>query len=156
MTALLSPPLDSQLWSSMPGWGIVADLTPPELITARHLRVLRKIIVLALSLTVVLCAAGYVLARQRHVAAAGRLDDANLRTTQVHKQTNAYAGITRIQGTVAAVQGQVASLMKDDVNLATLVKKIRSTLPASMSISSLSVTLTATGPGPATGTAPGL
>ena len=50
----------NQPWNGMPGWGIVADLTPPELIASRHLKVLRKWIVLGLVVLVLACVAGYV------------------------------------------------------------------------------------------------
>ena len=56
----------------MPGWGIVADLTPPELIAARGLRVLRKRIVAALVVIVLLCAGGYVWAAAKDNAADDR------------------------------------------------------------------------------------
>ena len=39
---MTSPPV--QLWSAMPGWGIAADLTPPEIINARQLKLLRKLL----------------------------------------------------------------------------------------------------------------
>ena len=62
----------NQPWSSMPGWGIVADLTPPELIASRHLKVLRKWIVLGLVVLVVACVAGYVLAAQKALVGVER------------------------------------------------------------------------------------
>ena len=57
-----------QLWSTMPGWGIVADLTPPELIASRRLRLLRKLLIAG-----AVRAAGAVAARLRLRPAAGPL-----------------------------------------------------------------------------------
>ncbi len=155
ISALLTPPPpDNRLWSSMPGWGIVADLTPPELIAERHLRVLRKVIVAALSLVLVLCAAGYVLAVRQHSSAADAADAVNARTTQLQQQLAdpSFRNVVRMQGTLAKVQGQVAVLMKDDVDLPGLLSKVRTAAPASIALTTLTVTMntSATAPGTTT------
>jgi hypothetical protein len=143
MSALLSPPPDDRLWSSMPGWGIVADLTPPELIASRHLKVLRKLIILGLVLVLVLCAGGFALAIQKHSSASSTRDAIDTRTRQLQSQlhSKSFRNVVRMQGTVAQVQGQVSSLMKNDVDLASLIARLRDALPASMSVNSLAVTL---------------
>lgn len=152
MTALLAPPPNSRLWSSMPGWGIVADLTPPELIEARHLRVLRKVIVAGLALVVVLCAGAYVLAVQKDSSAKDARDAITTRTALLNQRLDApaFRNVVKMQGTVAQVQSRVALLMKDDVDLSLLLAKIRKALPATMVINSLSLTLN-----PGSATAPG-
>ncbi|MCU1659194.1 MAG: Fimbrial assembly family protein [Pseudonocardiales bacterium] len=141
MTAVMTR-ADQQLWNTMPGWGIVADLTPPELVAIRRLRVLRKLIVVGLAAVVVLCAGGYVLAMTKHSAAASAVGDANARTTQLQAEANKYSRVTRIQGSITQIQGKVATLMKTDVNLPELLGKIRADLPGSMAISQLTLTLT--------------
>lgn len=104
MTTVLEAP---QLWSTMPGWGIVADLTPPELIESRRLKALRKLIVAGLVAVLVLCAGGYELARLQRSSAQGALDRTSERTTQLQAQVSRYSGVTRIQGTVAQVQSTI-------------------------------------------------
>ena len=42
MTTLLKR---SDPWTVQPGWGIHVDLTPPELLTARQLRTVRRAVV---------------------------------------------------------------------------------------------------------------
>ncbi|MGH8961817.1 MAG: hypothetical protein ACRDWT_11620 [Jatrophihabitantaceae bacterium] len=155
MTATLARPSEQNLWSTMPGWGIVADLTPPEVIAARRLHLLRKLIVAGLVLVVLLCAGGYVLAVRQHSSASDALNGTTARTTQLQAQVNKYGGVTRIQGTVDGVRSRVATLMQGDVDLTTLLVKIRTALPASMSIKQLGVTLNPTTGAPAAAT-PGL
>jgi type IV pilus assembly protein PilN len=143
MTALLAPSPDNRLWSSMPGWGIVADLTPPELIARRHLRVLRKLIIAGLTLVVLLCAAGFAFAFQKDASAVDARNDVIARTNQLQRQLQspAFRHVVEMKGTVAKVQAQVALLMKDDVDLPALLTKVRAALPASMAINNLTVTL---------------
>ena len=51
MTTLLDPPAAQPApWSVMPGWGVVVDLTPPELIDLRRLRGLRRAIAIGLEM----------------------------------------------------------------------------------------------------------
>ena len=135
----------NQPWSSMPGWGIVADLTPPELIASRHLKVLRKWIVTGLVLLLVACAGGYVLAARKHSAASSALADVQVRTTQLQVNARQYAGITTLQSTVTGVQTQIARLMGADVDLVKLLGEIRSSLPATMTIKQETVTLSLAG-----------
>jgi type IV pilus assembly protein PilN len=161
ISALLTPPPpppDNRLWSSMPGWGIVADLTPPELIAERHLRVLRKYIVVGLALVVVLCGSGYALAVQKHSTAADARNAITARTEQLQQQleNKSFSNVVRIQGTLAQVQVQVAALLKNDVDLPALLGKVRAALPASMAINTMSVTLTPAGTAAAGGAAPTL
>lgn len=161
ISALLTPPPpapDNRLWSSMPGWGIVADLTPPELIAERHLRVLRKYIVVGLALVVVLCGTGYALAVQKHSTAADARNAITTRTQQLQQQLHnkSFSDVVRIQGTLAQVQAQVAALLKNDVDLPALLGKVRADLPTSMAIKTVTVTLTPAGTGPAGATAPTL
>ncbi len=137
MTAQLTRP--EEVWSSMPGWGIVADLTPPELIKSRELKVLRKLIVTILVALLVLCVGGYAIAARKHSAAAASLGDVQARTGALNAQTDKYAGVTRLKGTVTEVQNQIAALMAGDVDLAKLIGQIRSGLPATMTIKQIAV-----------------
>jgi hypothetical protein len=137
-TALSRP---TELWNAMPGWGIVADLTPPELTNSRQLKVLRKLLATALVALLVLCLAGYVLASRKQSAAASALASVQARTTLLTSDAGTYAGITRIQGTMKEVQTKIATLMGGDVDLATLIARIRSSLPTTMTIKQESITL---------------
>ncbi|MGH8861321.1 MAG: hypothetical protein ACRDVG_08845 [Jatrophihabitantaceae bacterium] len=145
MTAVLNQaPAGAPLWNSMPGWGIVGDLTPPELINARKMHVLRRIIVIALGLVIVLCGVGYGYGVVQHSGAADELSSASAQTTELQLTTHHYSGITRIETIVSDTKGQVASAMQNDVDVARLVAKVRGALPGTMSIASMSVTLAGT------------
>jgi Tfp pilus assembly protein PilN len=144
MTATISRPPATQpyIWNSMPGWGIVADLTPPELVAARRLNVLRKLIGAGLVLVVVLCAAGYVWAWSKHSSAATALHTASARTQQLTAQQNQYADVTQIKNATTSINSQIASLMNQDVDVAKLVDQISKAVPATAGLTSLTVSLT--------------
>lgn len=144
------------LWSSMPGWGVVANLLPPEVIVARRVRALRKVIVFALALVLVLAAAGYGYAFWRARAASSALNAEQSRTTELQRQEDQYADVVRMQGTVASVKAQVATLLAKDVDIAQLINGVVAKLPAGATLAQLSLALSTgtTGPGaPAVNTA---
>jgi hypothetical protein len=143
MTAQLTR--SAEVWNSMPGWGIVADLTPPELIKSRELKVLRKLIVTILAALLVLCVGGYVLAAGKHSAADASLRDVQARTGALNAETHKYVGVTKLKGTVTEVQNQIATVMAGDVDLTKLMGQIRSSVPAAMSIKQLALVLTPLG-----------
>ena len=60
------------LWSAMPGWGIAADLTPKELINARQLKVLRKVMAAGIVTLLIVGAGGYLPGRSRELQRVGR------------------------------------------------------------------------------------
>lgn len=152
MTSLIDSTTDAP-WSSMPGWGIVADLTPSELVASRQLRQLRKVLVGCLIFVVVLCAGGYAYAWSKNSSAQSTLDKANSRTAQLTAEQSRYVGVTRVETTVAGIQAKVATLMKTDVDVAQLIAKVRTALPASMGITQLGITFSsAAAGGPAAAT----
>ena len=129
--------------ASRPGWDIVADMTPPELIQRRRLGVLRRRIVLGLVLVVLLCAAGYLFALQQRSAADEEAATESDQTAALNRSVATYSGITRIELTVSTLDGQVATMMQDDVDVAGTIAELRAQLPGSMSIQNISVTLAA-------------
>jgi hypothetical protein len=142
MSALTQP---TPVWSSMPGWGIAADLTPRELVDSRQLKALQKRIATALALVFVLCVAGYGLAVVQHSSASRAVDREAVRTSAFQRDTLKYSGITQIKGDVAQVQATLATLMKGDVDLTNLLTSLRSSLPNSMAIRQLNITFVAAG-----------
>lgn len=143
MTGLLSRP--DQLWNTMPGWGIAADLTPPELVDARRMKRLRQVIVLCLLAVVLVCIAGYAYAYVKHSAAKRDLDQATSQTGALRAQEDRYAGVTQIKATTADFRAKVAALSAKDVDLAALVSKVRKVLPNSMAMSQISITMNTAG-----------
>jgi hypothetical protein len=127
----------------MPGWGIVADLTPPELIASRRMRVIRRLMIVAVATVVLLCAGGYTLAIWQHNQAANELASEQDRTTSLLAEQRRYSGVTVVRGAIADVQGQLAGLMVADVNVGSLVAAITTALPKGMSIDQITVTVAA-------------
>lgn len=140
------------LWTMMPGWGIAADLTPPELINSRQLTVVRKFIFTCLVGLLVLCLAGFVFARRHESAAAAELETQQAVRVDLQREVSEYAGITKLQGTITEIQQQTATLMAGDVDLANLLGQLRNRLPAGMTITQASVIVSVVG---AAGAAPG-
>lgn len=143
MTATATVSSPKELWSSMPGWGIVADLLPPEILAARRVRVLRKRIITALVAVVVLCIAGYGYAFWQAHKASTALESEQAATAQLQQQQRRYAEVVKIQGSIAAVGKQVGTLLANDVDFEALLNSVTAHAPAGVSLSQLSVTLDA-------------
>ena len=132
------------LWSAMPGWGISADLMPPEVFEERQMKVLRRRIIFAVAAVALLCALGYVYAAvQRHESSNG-LASEQARTSQLRTTETKYANVTRIQGSVAEAKREIAGLMSQDVDLAALIDQLRIQLPTGMTIGQLEITMDST------------
>jgi hypothetical protein len=142
MTVTVKQP---ELVSAMPGWSIAADLIPPELINARRLRVLRKLMAAGVFLLLMLCAVGYYLAAQQNSNASSELATIQDRTAQLVGAGSGYADVVLIQGSVRQVQTQIGQLMGGDVDLAALMGELRSNLPATMGITEETITISTAG-----------
>jgi hypothetical protein len=138
MTTLVKP---NQIWNSMPGWGIVADLTPPELIAARKLKLFRKLFLAGFTLLLVLVVGCYALAVMAHGSAASDLASEQTRTSQLTAQQRQYQGAVQVQGSIDQVQTQLAGLLTNDVDTATLIGQLRTKLPAAMTLNQLTITI---------------
>ena len=144
-----------QLWNSRPGWGIAADLTPPELVNARQLAVLRKLIGVGLVVLLLACAGGYYLAARASSAAADDLASAQDQTVQLQRVGRSYSDVVAMQGAISLVQSQVAQVMTSDVDLVGLLAVLEGDLPKSMVITQESVTISTAGVVGATSVAAG-
>jgi len=145
MTALVAVPESSQQPDSMPGWDIVADMTPPELVNLRWIAALQRRIASGLLLIALLCGAGYLYASQQAHDARSEADAASDRTRGLTESANRFAVVTRIETTVSGIDARLATLMKGDVDVARLVTAIRRALPRSMAVQNLTVVVTAEG-----------
>jgi hypothetical protein len=130
-----------ELWSTMPGWGIVANLIPPEVLQARRVRALQKLIALALCVLVLLAGTGYGFAFYRSRQAADTLAAEQSRTSQLLAQQKRYADVTLLQGSVAGVRTELSQLLKSDVDVSALVTSILKQLPDGATVSQLAVTM---------------
>ena len=140
MTATLERPMVHP-WESRPGWGISVDLTPPEVLGARHARVLKRMIALGLVLTAVVCAGVTLMALDDKAAAQDSYDAAQARTTELQAGAGAYDEVTMLSGVTAGIAAQIATLMKNDVDFAQLMSLIRDGLPPRVTITNESILL---------------
>jgi hypothetical protein len=130
-----------ELWSTMPGWGIVANLIPPEVLQARRVRAVRKLVAYALCVLVLLGGVGYGLAWYRSRQAADALAAEQSRTSQLLAQQKRYADVTLLQSSVAGVRTELSQLLATDVDMPVLMAAIITQLPARATISQLAVTM---------------
>lgn len=135
-------PQPQRLWSSMPGWGIVTNLLPPEVISARRLRALRKVIALVLLAILVLAGAGYGYGSWRAHRASSALGAEQQRTVRLTEQQQNFADVVRIQGTIAQLRGRLRTLLTDDVDFAVLIRTVLAALPPGSSVMQLALALT--------------
>jgi type IV pilus assembly protein PilN len=130
-----------ELWSTMPGWGVVANLIPPEVLQARRVRAVRKLVAYALCVLVLLAGVGYGFAWYRSQQAADALAAEQSRTSQLLIQQKRYADVTLLQGSVAEVRTELSQLLASDVDVSALMTSVINQLPAGATVSQLAVTL---------------
>jgi Tfp pilus assembly protein PilN len=133
--------VESEPLGGMPGWGIVADLTPPELIRLRRVAVLRRRVLISLLVLLAVVVSGYAVAVLGQHRAADEAAAANDETISLSRAAASYASVTKAETAIALLNSQVASLMGDDVDVPAMLADIRAALPATMAISNISLTL---------------
>lgn len=134
------PQIPGTPWSSMPGWGIVADLTPLELRTRRALGMLRKTIAGFSVLLLAACVIGYVLAARSVDSAQSQLDAAIAQTVAVQAQIDKHSDVTQLQEATSSIEKQLSTLFATDVDVSRLIHDLADALPAGMDITSINVT----------------
>jgi len=132
-----------ELWSTMPGWGIVANLIPPEVLQARRVRAIRKLVAYALCVLVLIAGVGYGLAWFHSQQAADTLAAEQSRTSQLMVQQKRYADVTLLESSVAGVRTELSQLLANDVDMPALMASILDQLPAGTTVSQLAVTMSA-------------
>ena len=134
-----------ELWSTMPGWGIVANLIPPEVLQARRVRAVRKLVAYALCVLVLLAGLGYGFAWYRSQQAADALAAEQSRTSQLLAQQKRYADVTLLQGSVAGIRTELSRLLASDVDVSAVMAAVLLQLPPGATVNQLAVTLSAPG-----------
>ena len=123
MTAVLIATGQPDSWGGMPGWDVVADLTPPELINMRWLGVLRRRIAAGLVLVVVLLrAVAYVYAVRPERRSVRRAPEPRTSrqpsATRSDEATSASPG-SRPPSTASAARSP--TVMQNDVDVAHVI-----------------------------------
>ncbi|HET6878335.1 MAG TPA: hypothetical protein VFH38_12455 [Jatrophihabitans sp.] len=132
----------TQLWSTMPGWGIVADLLPPEVVAARRVRGIRKVVAYVVLAIVLLAGAGYGYAYWQVHKASTALTAAQAQTATLAAEQQKYDVVVQVQGETQHVQSELGTLLTGDVDLSHLVAAVVQRSPVPSGITSIQVTLT--------------
>lgn len=153
MTDTMKPPVraahSAQLWSTMPGWGIVANLLPPEVLAARRVRVLRKLVVAALVVVALLGAGGYGYAFWQARSATSDLHAAQNGTAQLQAQQQKYGSVVQVQAETTQIKGQLGGLLGTDVNLPKLTTAVIRLSPAKSILTTVDVAVSTASAQPA-------
>lgn len=126
-------------WETRPGWGIAVDLTPGEVVNARRVGVLKKLIVAGLVLVLCLCGAATYMTLDDEWAAQDAYNAEQARTADLQREVRQYSDVTLMENTVTQIRSQIATLMAEDVNYVNLMAKVRARAPEGVTITSLSI-----------------
>ena len=140
---------------AVPGWGLWFDLTPPELVNARRVKVVRRWIAAGLVVVVLAIAGAWFLSTMRAGHAGDAVADEQARTSGLQASQRRYAAVTTLTGATAAIDQQLAGLMTDDVDTSAVIGALRSTLPATVRLEQVQLSIDSATAGAAakTGTA---
>jgi len=121
---------------------LVADLTPPEVGEKRRLARVRLIVLASLGTVLVVLAAWFAVSswqagRQQTALAAAETEAIGLR-----QQQRQYSELINAQAQSTRIDTQLATLLKTDVQWATLLGRLRAAAPRGLSLSSLAIALT--------------
>lgn len=128
-------------WQTRPGWGIAVDLTPGEVVNARRVGVLKKLIIAGLVLVLCLCGAATYLTLKQEWAAQDAYNAEQARTEALQNELDQYSEITLIETTISQIRTQIATLMASDVDYVNLIAKIRARAPEGVAITNIAVLL---------------
>jgi hypothetical protein len=153
MTAVVE---QRQAWQAQPGWGIRADLMPPEVLADRKAIVVRRLVLAALLLLLALCIlASGVSALTGHSASAA-LKAQTQRGNALQATRRSFDNVTATKSKLTAVNAQIAGLLGTDTDIEQVLRSVTAAAPKSMTFSQVSVTLNgAAAAGASTGSASG-
>ncbi len=140
---------------ALPGWAIAADLIPPEILTARRGKAVRRLVLIALAGVLLLCAAGSVLAYRHTASTSAALQDEQGQSAALRGHQQRFADVVSVQGRLGSVRAQLAALLADDVDFGSLAAQVDGARTAGVRLAQLTAVLTAgAGPGAAAPAAP--
>jgi Tfp pilus assembly protein PilN len=116
------------------------NLLPPEVRAARGLKTVKRLLVMALVLVVLLCAASWVFARNDKSNAADGLSAAQAKTAQLKTEENKYAEVPQVLGLLASATKARALGTSTEVLWSPYYQAITAVLPAGVSLVTLQVT----------------
>jgi hypothetical protein len=124
---------------------IAADLLPAEVAQSRHTKRVRRLVVFALVVFVALLGAWYGGEYLRTEVQRADLSAAQDTVTDLKVRQKKYNGLVRIQAQTAAIDAQLATLMANDVQWATLIASVRQAVPAGVELTGVNATVNLAG-----------
>jgi Tfp pilus assembly protein PilN len=137
MTATLSA--STPLERSLRMLPISANLLPPEVSGSRRTRKIRLVAISAVAALLAMVGAGYGLARYQTAAAEADVVAAQDQTARLRIQQNSFKELGTVQRNSAAIEAELAALMKNDQNWADVVAGLQAALPAKTTLTVVNV-----------------
>jgi Tfp pilus assembly protein PilN len=134
MTMTLAPPARDAALSEFRIPAIAANLLPDEIVESRRVRVIRRNVVSALVLLVLLLTAWSAMANYRATVAADRLTYAEQDVQRVVEQQEAFSEVVRIEAEATTMQAQLATLLADDLRWSTLLSSVQTAAPGGVQL----------------------
>jgi hypothetical protein len=128
-----------------PGWAVHANLLPPEVLSSRRLRVVRRGVLSTLAGFVALLVLLYLFVGYQHHKATTALEQEQTVQTGLQAQKASYSDVTDIISQVDQIGGLVSQVMARDVAVSKLLGSIRAAAPSVVGLTTVRVTLSPTG-----------
>ena len=114
-----------------------ANLMPDEVLNARRTDAVRRRVLIALGVLLVLLLGGFATAWLQTVSANGDLSDQQHRTAALQSQQHDYAPLVAAQAQTADIDNKLHLLMVGDVRWQPMYATVRSDAPAGLGITSM-------------------
>jgi Tfp pilus assembly protein PilN len=121
---------------------IRADLLPDEIVSARQAEVVRKQVLVALGVVVVLLIGWYGLSKWQTSSANGDLHRARSAGVALQTEQNQFAPLVQAQSDISSIQTQLRTLMTGDLSWKTMLTTLAGKAPAGVAIDSVNGTVT--------------
>ncbi|MFG1925876.1 hypothetical protein [Cryptosporangium sp. NPDC048952] len=118
-----------------------ADLLPSEVVERRQVVRIRLAVIVVLGTVVVLLAAWFALASWQVGRQENKLESTETEAITLRTQQRQYSELIGTQTQSTKINGQLATLLKTDVQWATLIAKLRAAAPTGLDLTNVSVAL---------------
>jgi Tfp pilus assembly protein PilN len=126
---------------------VVANLLPDEVVDARRVRHVRRRVVLAVIVLVLLLAGWDVYARMQTSKAQTNLTAIQNQTASLQARERTFAQVSTVQAQTAAITGQLHMLMTGDLAWSALLRTLNAQAPAGLTVTNVSGAMFASGAG---------
>jgi hypothetical protein len=148
MTTTLMPP-ESAAPAETPSrtLSITVNLLPPEVVEARHVGTVRRIVLSALVVVVALLTGWYGVASYQTAAARGSLSSAESDVRRLERQQRDFADLVGIQKESQTIRNELSTLLASDLQWSAVLAAVQGAAPAGVQITNVAGALTSAGNG---------